>query len=84
MRKFRQLIAAARALGPEVHICLLGTQDEAIWICRVSMGHDVVLFESPPGLIDAVVDDAAKKLKGMSQKMRAVLSEPDTTPPSKP
>lgn len=75
MSTLQQLLLAARAVAPQVEIKFRGTADETLWVCIVTVGRDIVLFETQPGLVDEVIDDAARKLKGMSQKMRAVLSD---------
>jgi hypothetical protein len=82
MHRITQLLAAARALSPEVEVRFRGTPNEDLWVCVVTVG-PVVLFESPAGSIEEVIEGAVHKLKGMSQKMRAILvsnegSSPDS------
>ena len=81
MKKLRQLLSAARALSSDVEVRLHGTENEALWICVVSVG-GAILFESKPGPLDGVVEEGGRKLKSMSQRMRSVLVENGDEPPS--
>lgn len=81
MKKLRQVLTAARALAPQAEVHFRGTAVEDEWICTVAVGA-VVIFESKPGAPDVVVEEAVRKLKGMSQKMRAILDSQVDDPPS--
>lgn len=81
MKKLQQLLRAARTMAPECEIKLRGTEKEDEWICLVTVG-GAVLFESKPGPWDVVIEEAARKMKGVSQRMRAVLQDPDEEEPS--
>jgi hypothetical protein len=72
MTNLSQLLAAARSLAPEVEIRLRGTAEPSHWVCVITVG-PVVIFESKPGNAEVVIEEAARKLMGMSQKMRAFL-----------
>lgn len=81
MKKLRQLLTAARALAPQAEIRFRGTANEDEWICSVAVGA-VTLFESKAGDPEIVVEEASRKLKSMSQKMRATLDSQVDDPPS--
>lgn len=82
MKKLRQILTAARALTPQAEVTFKGTPNEDEWVCVVAVGA-VVLFESKPGTAEVIVEEANKKLKGMSTKMRAILdSQVNDDPPS--
>lgn len=83
VRNLRQLLLAARAVSPDCEVKFRGTGEEDKWICIVSVGA-ATLFESKAGYIDDVVDDAARKMKGVSQRMKAALDDPggSSPPPS--
>ena len=81
MKKLRQLLTAARALAPQVEVRFRGTANEAEWVCSVAVGA-VVLFESKAGDPETIVEEANRKLKSMSQKMRATLDSQVDEPPS--
>jgi len=84
MRKIRQLLRAARALSNEVDVHFRGTSDSNLWVCLIYLGKDVILFESTPDQLDAVVDAALAKLKGMSQQMQAVITPERDSEPEDP
>ena len=84
MRKLRRLFEAARAITPQAQVTFRGIPDrEDWWVCVVSVG-SVILVESSAGPPDVVLDEASKKLRGMSQKMKAAINEPDSSPDNSP
>lgn len=73
MPNLDRLVRAARDISSQIEITFRGTDEENKWICIVSVGHDAVLFESDPGEIDFVIEEAVNKLKRMSQRIRIDL-----------
>jgi len=71
--KFHTLLTVARAVSDDVEVRFQGTHETDVWICTVWVGKDVILYETAPGSLDAVIDDVLAKLGRMSQRMIAIL-----------
>ncbi len=83
IRKLTHLLSSARAVSPDCEVRFKGTADEDKWVCLVSVGA-ATIFESKPGPIDDVMDLATAKMKGVSKRMLAALTDDDPTgPPAK-
>lgn len=62
-------------MSPQAEVKFRGIPDrEDWWVCIVLVG-GVILVESSAGPLSNVLDDVTKKLKGMSQRMVAVLDQ---------
>lgn len=73
--KFARLCAAVRALSPHGETAVRGIPDrDDWWVCTVRVGN-IVLAESSAGPFDYVIDEVTRKIKSMSQRMRAVLDD---------
>ena len=70
-------------MSPAAEVRFKGIPDrDDWWVCLVSVG-GVTLVESSAGPLLTVLDDVTRKLKGMSQRMVAVLDQ-NNGPPSIP
>jgi hypothetical protein len=58
-------------MTPSVEVRLRGDLDG--WICIVAVS-EVIIFESTPGPIDTVIEEATKSLGRVSQKLREALA----------
>jgi len=79
MRRLRKLGEAAKAISPQAEISFRGIPDrEDWWVCLISVG-DAILVQTAAGPLETVLIEAAKKVQGLSQRIRAVL--PSIPPP---
>lgn len=75
MDKFARLVQAVRTLSPQGVTTIRGIPDREDWfVCSVNVA-GVILSESGAGPLEEVIDEVTRKIKGMSQRMRAVLDE---------
>ncbi len=81
-RKLNHLLDAARAVSPDCEIRFRGTVKDEEWVCTVSVG-GAIIYESKPGTVEEIVDQATTKMKGVSKRMLAALSDPDDPPSGK-
>ncbi len=84
MTKFQQMLLVARAISDDVEIRFRPTPEVDHWICSVFVGKDVILFQSPAGQFDDVLDAVFAKLKTISQRMHAVIVLSEPPPPLSP
>lgn len=83
LRKLNHLLAAARAVSPDCEVKFRGTANENEWICLVGVG-SATIYESKPDDLDAIMDLATAKLKGVSKRMMAALDDDPPVSPKKP
>lgn len=74
MSNFEALLAAARNLTSEVEVRFCGTADGA-WELFVCVG-PVIIVQSQPGQPEQIIDETARKLRGMSDRVRLALGGP--------
>jgi hypothetical protein len=75
MQNLEPLLLAARAVSPDCEVKFRGTKEDDRWVCLVCVGA-ATIFESKPGRIEEVIEEASRKLKGVSQKMQKALDDP--------
>lgn len=84
MHRLTALFEAVRTLSPQAQVHFRAVPDqEGLWICSVWVAN-VILVESPAGEPEAVVEQVRAKIKGMSQRMKALLdngSDPSSEKP---
>jgi len=88
MKRLRRLCEATRAISPAAKITFHGVPDrDDVWVVRVAVG-DIILVETAAGILDRVLQEAAKKLQSLSQRVLIAASEsadePDDDPPPTP
>jgi hypothetical protein len=76
MRRLRKLCEAVRTIHSSSELRFFGVPDrDDIWIVRVAV-KEITLIETAAGPLEVVMDDAARKLKALSQRLLAAISHP--------
>lgn len=83
MRRFKKLTDVVRTISPQAEVTFKGIPDrDDWWICLISVG-GVIIVDTAAGPIDAVLNEAIRKIGRMSQRMRIAVAAKngDSIPP---
>lgn len=69
MKEIARLFAAVRAISPQADLRFIQVPDHPdMWVVRVAVGN-VIIIETGGGLPMPVMQEAAKRLESMSQRI---------------